>query len=503
MNLSSLFTITNVLIITGAAGLTAQAFIGLSFFISCIWEREKRATVFALLQFLGMLALLLAFLFVAWIGFFGTRWGFSLLVGGHVVAALAAFLLLLNIGKNPKALEGTRGLIQGKVAKHDERDIIFARNRALRPGSKEYKAYYAKHPEKEEFDTKRRARGGPIGIPGKIDSPNSDANVAMTMASLNIPHYLSAPDMIRPKPHFALKEKLKDKKVPISPQEASLRIKGFAKSVGADMVGITKIDPLWVYSHRGEIFNENWEDWGQDINMTHQYGVVLAEEMALDMIGSAPHTPTVIESMKDYAKGAVISTQIASMIANLGYFATANHLRHYECILPPLAVDAGLGEVGRCGYLMTKEFGARIRLSLVTTDLELVPDKPVDIGVEHFCIICKKCAHCCPSQAIPEEDDPMEVNGSLRWKLNEEACFDYWGKVGTDCNVCMNVCPWSHARTFPHRLIVAMISRNSLARYIFQILDDVFYGKKPKPKAAPKWAQFTSWDPPIGRTNKR
>ncbi|HBF43951.1 MAG TPA: reductive dehalogenase, partial [Desulfobacteraceae bacterium] len=73
---------------------------------------------------------------------------------------------------------------------------------------------------------------------------------------------------------------------------------------------------------------------------------------------------------------------------------------------------------------------------------------------------------------------------------NDETCFEYWGKVGTDCNVCMKVCPWSHARTFPHRLIVAMISRNHLARRIFSIMDDIFYGKKPKPKVAPVWANF-------------
>jgi reductive dehalogenase len=245
-----------------------------------------------------------------------------------------------------------------------------------------------------------------------------------------------------------------------------------------------------VYSHRGEIFNENWEDWGTEINLDHQYAIVFAEEMSFEMIGPAPHTPTVIESMKDYAKGAYISTQLAAMIANLGYSASANHLRHYEAVLPPLAVDAGLGELGRLGYLMTKEFGPRIRLGAVTTDLALIPDKPVDIGVADFCKFCKKCAVCCPSQSIPLDEAPQEVNGTLRWKLNDETCFDYWGKVGTDCNVCMKVCPWGHARTFPHRLIVAMISRNSLTRRIFSIMDDIFYGKRPKPKIAPKWARF-------------
>jgi epoxyqueuosine reductase QueG len=113
----------------------------------------------------------------------------------------------------------------------------------------------------------------------------------------------------------------------------------------------------------------------------------------------------------------------------------------------------------------------------------------VDIGVEDFCRICKKCATCCPSNSIPM-DEPEEVNGTVRWKLNAETCFDYWGTVGTDCNICMRVCPWSHANTFPHKIIRELISRNRYSRKLFSIMDDIFYGKKPKPKAAPKWAKF-------------
>ena len=180
-----------------------------------------------------------------------------------------------------------------------------------------------------------------------------------------------------------------------------MRIKGFATNLGADLVGIAKIDPLWIYSHRGEIFHDNWEDWGREISGDHQYAVVLAEEMDFHMVGTAPHTPSVTESMKNYAKGAYLSTQVAAFIANLGFEATTNHLRHYTAILPPLAMDAGLGEVGRLGYLMTKELGARLRLSAVTTNLPLVPDQPVDIGVEDFCRFAKNARNCCPSQLHP------------------------------------------------------------------------------------------------------
>jgi reductive dehalogenase len=482
--------LNHVLIFLGVLGLTAQAFIGLSFLISCIWEKELRATNFALLQFLGMSALLIMFLSLAWIGFFKSGIGFVILVTAYVLVILAALLILLKIGGNPKALEGSKGLIVSDVKRFDERDHVFARNRALRPSSEQYKAYYKEHPEREEVDAQRRSKGGPIGNPGIIDRPYSDVNVAMTLASLNMPHHLSTFDKVKPEPHFLVKKKLESKKIALSPEEATERVKGYARNLGADLVGVTEINPLWVYSHKGEIFNENWEDWGKEINLDHKFAIVFAEEMSFEMIGPAPHTPTVIESMSNYAKGAYISTQLAAFIANLGYSATANHLRYYEANLTPLAVDAGLGELGRLGYLVTKDFGPRVRLGAVTTNLPLNPDKPRDIGVQDFCKICKKCAQCCPSQSIPVEKNPKKVNGTLRWKLNDETCFNYWGKVGTDCNVCMKVCPWSHARTFPHRLIVALISRNLIARRIFSIMDDIFYGKRPKPKVAPKWARF-------------
>jgi len=76
--------------------------------------------------------------------------------------------------------------------------------------------------------------------------------------------------------------------------------------------------------------------------------------------------------------------------------------------------------------------------------------------------------------------------------LNGETCFEYWGNIGTDCNICMRVCPWSHARTFPHKVIVELIARNMISRRLFSFMDDIFYGKRPKPRAAPKWAQFSS-----------
>jgi reductive dehalogenase len=418
-------------------------------------------------------------------GFLYSGSGVGILICLIAGAGLGAIFFVRKTPDNPRALQGTRGAIVGDVKRVDERDVVFARNRTIRPGTGQYRTYYQMRPEYEKRDAARRAKGGPLGQPGVIDQPKDRPNVAATLSAQGIAMNLSAPKTYQPETH----PEFKGQQVKLSPQEATERIKGYTLNLGARHVGITELNPLWLYSKRGEIFHENWEDWGKEIECTHQYAIVFTTEMAFELVGAAPHTPTVISSMSNYAQGAVIATQLAAYIANMGYSATANHVRHYDAMLVPLAVDAGLGETGRLGYLMTQDLGPRVRLAAVTTDLALVADNPVDIGVEDFCKICKKCATCCPAKSIPS-GDPTEANGTLRWKLNAETCFDYWGQVGTDCNICMRVCPWSHASTFPHRMIRALISRNRLSRRLFNYMDDIFYGPKPKPKPAPPWARF-------------
>jgi reductive dehalogenase len=472
----------SAVILIVALSLAVLAFVTFAFIISSIWEKEKRAALIGGVAFLILLGGEIGLFALRAVGFFQSTLGFLLLLVGLVIP-IVALLLSIRIGRNPRALQGTKGYIIGEAKRFDEREHVFARNRAFSPGSEQYRAFYDEHPQWEEPDAKRRERGGPLGAPGKIDKPHEGPNVAALFASFSIPGHLGSPHIVQPEaqPYFH------EERISLSSKETTSRVKGFAHHLGADLVGIAEVNPLWAYSRRGEIFWDNSDDWGSEIKVSHPYAIVFAMEMSRDMVWTAPHTPSVVESSLVYAKGAFIATELASLIANLGYSATANHLRHYDVLLVPMAVDAGLGEVGRLGILVTKEFGPRVRLGCVTTDLPLIPDNPVDIGVEDFCRVCKKCAHCCPSRSIPF-DAPQEVNGTLRWKLNAETCFDYWGRIGTDCCLCMRVCPWSHPRTLPHRWITELVARNQIARRTFSPMDDLFYGKKPKPASPPKWA---------------
>ena len=83
-------TFLNLLLAVGALGLALQAFIGLSFFISSVWEKEPRATFFAALQAGGMVFMLAVYLVLIKVGFFGTAPGVGFLVLGYLFALAAA-----------------------------------------------------------------------------------------------------------------------------------------------------------------------------------------------------------------------------------------------------------------------------------------------------------------------------------------------------------------------------------------------------------------------------
>jgi reductive dehalogenase len=477
-------TMMYVLLILQAALVLGIVLFTLGFLISSLKEHEPRAAMMAGALSVLLIGMELGIYVLYTLGFFSHFAGRLVVVGAWAATGAAIYFLCRRTGPNQKALKGVDGYIVGQAPRFDEREQVFARERTLRPDSAQYKEFYRTHPELEPLDSERRKAGGLLGIPGAIDRPGGTLNVAAMAAAFSIPPHFGKPQSHSPAVHAT-----GDMRSSVSADEATLRVKGFARHLGAGAVGVAKMNPLWVYSHRGEIFYENWDQWGEEIAVEHPFAIVFAVEMEREMVGTAPHTPSGAESALSYSKGSWISTQLAAYIANLGYAATANHSRHYDLLLVPAALDAGLGEMGRFGYLITKELGPRVRLFAVTTDLTLVADHPVDIGVEDFCSFCKKCARCCPSGSIPD-GDRLAVNGTKRWKLNAETCFGYWGKVGTDCNVCMRVCPWSHARTFPHRAVISLVVRNKWARRLFSLMDDIFYGNKPKPGSPPPWAGY-------------
>ena len=411
-----------------------------------------------------------------------------------IVLALQG-LFLIPWRKDARSLHGAAGYLAGDgsgFAKMDERDIMFARNRSILPGAPQYEIYYKEHPEHKDYDDRRRAKGGPLGKPGLIDSCYRP-NVAMLVSSFELPNYLGKAARVNPGAsagHSTYANKGAIPPAQMDPDKATRIVKSWAKHLGADLVGICRVDPRWAYSNRGEIHYGEWDQWGKQIPEPLPYAVVIATEMKHDMVMTAPHTPSVIESGYNYAKGAYITTILAHWFGAMGYRAVAEHNRHYDLLMVPLAIDAGLGELGRQGYLIADKFGPRVRIFAVQTDMPLVPDKPIDLGAEKFCEACKKCAESCPSKSIPTERQKKVDRGIERWKLNEETCFEYWARVGTDCCVCMAVCPFSRPNRSIHKIVRFILRRSQLARIVFPYVDNFLYGKRWRPRREPDWLEY-------------
>jgi ferredoxin len=276
-----------------------------------------------------------------------------------------------------------------------------------------------------------------------------------------------------------------EKKTTLPVEKMTTYIKGLAGYYGALDVGITELQPYHVYSHIGR----GPGTYGAEVPMEHDYAVAFTVEMDHEMVGTNPTPPGVMESAKQYVEVGRVAVQLAEVIRRMGFEARAHIDGNYRVIAPLVARDAGLGEIGRMGLLMTPQQGPRVRLGVVTTTLELVPDGRVPSqALIDFCTICNKCAENCPSNTISFEAR-QEIDGALRWRINPDSCFLYWNVIGTDCGICMAVCPYSHPDTLPHNTLRWGIARSGFMRRGALWLDDLFYGKKPLPREAPQWTQ--------------
>ncbi|MFL7868912.1 MAG: reductive dehalogenase [Anaerolineales bacterium] len=223
----------------------------------------------------------------------------------------------------------------------------------------------------------------------------------------------------------------------------SERIKQVARFYGANLVGITMIDPRWVY---GNFFEPATGNSGVN-EISYKYAIVMGIEMDWKGINTSPREGASAATALIYSRMAELAASLAKYIRSLGYPAIPCGNDTTQSI--PLAIDAGLGELGRNGLLLTPEYGPRQRLCKVLTDLPLVPDQPVDFGIQKYCESCHACASACPVNAIRFEDRTTEQTsisnrpGILRWPVNVSRCYLFWQENGVDCSNCVAACPWA------------------------------------------------------------
>ncbi|MBW1942238.1 MAG: reductive dehalogenase [Deltaproteobacteria bacterium] len=264
-------------------------------------------------------------------------------------------------------------------------------------------------------------------------------------------------------------------------------IKKAATFFGASLVGICSLDRRWLYSHhyypKLAGFSETVEE--VDIPEDYKYAIVLAYEGDYETLKYSPAYPAGAAVGMGYTKMAVTAATMAQFIRLLGYKAipAANDT---ACSVP-MAIDAGMGELSRAGWLITPQCGPRVRLNKIFTDLPLIPDEPIEFGVWDFCHTCGKCALHCPGQAIPFGDPTTDIQdcsnreGLYRWPLNAVKCFHFWSVNGTACANCIRVCPFNKPEGILHSAVKWGIRNTHMFNRLFLRGDDLMgYGKQKK-----------------------
>jgi len=266
-----------------------------------------------------------------------------------------------------------------------------------------------------------------------------------------------------------------------SPEKTSKLIKKISHELGSTLVGITKLNPDWVYLYplRGRGFDA---DTPIEVPKHWEYAIVVGTPMSWDPMYANPNYGT---SNDAYSRSRIVAARVASFIKRLGYAArTHTPGNSYDLMVPPICVDAGIGEQGRHSIVITPELGCNFRPAIITTNLPMKPDKPIDIGVQDFCKHCKICAENCPSGAITM-DDKIEVRGYKRYQINQAKCNNFWnsnlGSMG--CRICVAVCPYTRKANWLHKtaLKVSLHDPTGLSEKILTGLQKQFY-EGPEPQ---------------------
>ncbi len=187
------------------------------------------------------------------------------------------------------------------------------------------------------------------------------------------------------------------------------------------------------------------------------FGVSVAVAIPPQIILSIENGPT-MDYYRAYYRINHLLNQIvtagAQYITQNGYHAFAQttdavvESDDYRTALPhkTVATRAGLGWIGKCALLVTKEYGSAVRISSLITDAPLECGTPVN---ESLCGNCMVCSNACPGKAITgslwnvnrDRDEffhPLDCRKAAR-KLAAEKIQ----KEITLCGKCIQVCPYT------------------------------------------------------------
>lgn len=148
-----------------------------------------------------------------------------------------------------------------------------------------------------------------------------------------------------------------------------------------------------------------------------------------------------------------ICLRISLLIQNEGYLAmnipasqtvTDASREKYRAVFPhkTAAVLAGMGWIGKNGLFITKEYGPRIRLGTILTNMPVPTNETVH---ESLCGDCISCVNACPVGALKGSNWVMgmereEIVDAHLCNEHMKTAYKDIGR-GSVCGLCVKACP--------------------------------------------------------------
>jgi epoxyqueuosine reductase QueG len=201
---------------------------------------------------------------------------------------------------------------------------------------------------------------------------------------------------------------------PLSGPMTSNEVKRRAKELGADLCGIASAATLNAFPP-----DPRWPQTPERISPYIKSVIVIVQRIPVGAFRCKTNVPVQYLDMLVLRRMDRIALKLAQELERVGHpsFTLAaqetvwdmKRASYGQLSTRHLGVEAGLGTLGLEVNILTPEFGPRLYLTGILTELELEADQRME---EQVCIgeSCSRCLHACPPDAVRQ------------WGLDKAAC---------------------------------------------------------------------------------